>query len=101
MEKAAFFRNISNYSMLCNHSSQYKGIVVEYNVVATVVLDTKKFNSFCDNFQRSYDFLMPYMDKAIVQRSIWKCVMIKHEDTKLLVVMNHYQYPRYSAIISN
>lgn len=100
MGKAAFFRNLPNYSVLCNFTLLYKGIVAEYEEIACVTLDSKKFEEFSSNFQKEYDFLMTYIDQAIVQHDIWKCVQILHQDKKILVVMNHYQYPRYLALTS-
>lgn len=98
--KASFFRNISNYKMLYNNSTQYSGVVAEYHSIATICLKENEFANFCKNFQNSYDYLMPFIDKAVITHGVWKCVSVECGDTVVLAVMDHYQYPRYLAITS-
>lgn len=98
--KASFFRNISNYETLYNHSVRYSGVVAEYYSIATIYLEEKEFKIFCRDFQNSYDYLMPFVDKAIITHGVWKCVSVVYGDIVVLVVMEHYQYPRYLAMAS-
>lgn len=96
--KASFFRNVLNYDMLCNHSRRYNGIVAEYCSIATIPMRANEFATFCNNFQKSYTFLIPFIDKAVITHGVWKCVSIVCGYYELLIVMDHYQYPRYLAI---
>lgn len=98
--KASFFRNVSNYEMLCSNSFRYNGIVAEYCSIATICLEKKEFATFCSDFQKSYDYLIPFVDRAVITHGVWKCISIVCGDSKVLVVMDHYQYPRYLAITS-
>lgn len=98
--KARFFRNPLNYDTLRYYTSNYRGILSRYIVIATVELDEFKFKEFCCNFQCSYNFLDPYIDEAVVKNDIWKSILIKRGKDHFLVVMNHYQYPRYMALLS-
>lgn len=98
--KASFFRNVPNYEKLCYNSFNYKGIIAEYSSIATICLEEKEFVEFSDNFQKGHKCLIYYIDKAIITHKTWKCVSIVCGDIVILVVMDHYQYPRYSALLS-
>ena len=98
--KASFFRNALNYETLYNNSVRYKGIVAEYCSIATINLEENDFKLFCSNFQKSYDYLIPFIDKAVITHGVWKCISIVGKSIVMLVVMDHYQYPRYLAITS-
>lgn len=98
--KASFFRNVSNYETLYNNSTHYIGIVAEYCRIATVYLEETEFLAFCGNFQKSYEYLLPFVDKAIITNGIWNCIAVVCGNSMVLVVMDHYQYPRYLAITS-
>lgn len=98
--KASFFRNAPNYETLYNNSIHYIGVVAEYHSIATICLKESEFAYFCRDFQNSYDYLMPFIDQAIITCGVWKCVSVMCGDTTVLVVMDHYQYPRYLAITS-
>lgn len=98
--KASFFRNVSNYEMLHNNLTHYCGVVAEYRSIATICLKENEFANFCRDFQNSYDYLMPFIDKAVITHEVWKCVSVVCGDAVVLVVMDHYQYPRYVAITS-
>ncbi len=95
--KASFFRNVPNYKILFSKSDQYSGIVAEYQSIASVHLSNEAFVSFCSNFQKNYDYLIPYINTAIITKGIWRCISVVGKDTTVLVVMDHYQYPRYLA----
>mgnify|MGYP003310779299 CR=1 FL=1 len=99
--KASFFRNMPNYSTLYEHTSRYKGVVAEYHLIASIYLAKNEFTAFCDNFKNSYDYLLPYVDEAIIEHGVWKCVSVIGREREVLVVMDHYQYPRYLAISKN
>lgn len=96
--KASFFRDILNYERLHECSLRYKGIVAEYYVIQKVFLDDREFSAFCNEFRFGCKYLMPYIDSAIISKGIWKCVSITNASLEVLIVMNHYQYPRYLAI---
>lgn len=96
--KASFFRNVSNYEMLCKNTVYYKGIVAEYCLIATIYLGKKDFSEFCNDFQKSYNYLMPYIDKAVIMHGRWRCISVSNGENTVLVVMDHYQYPRYLAV---
>lgn len=98
--KASFFRNVSNYEMLRRNSFRYNGIAAEYCSIATICLKENEFVSFCSDFQKSYDYLIPFVDKAVITRGVWKCISVVCGDSAVLVVMDHYQYPRYLAMAS-
>lgn len=96
--KASFFRNVSNYEMLRSNSALYTGISAEYCSIATICLKENEFAAFCRDFQKSYDYLIPFADKAVISHGVWNCISVVCGDSKVLVVMEHYQYPRYLAI---
>ena len=96
--KASFFRNVSNYKTLYDYSTHYRGVVAEYHSIATICLKENEFTIFCRDFQNSYDYLMSFIDKAVITHGVWKCVSVVCGDSVVLVVMDHYQYPRYLAI---
>lgn len=96
--KAAFFRNMPNYDTLCEHTVHYAGNVVDYRSIANLNLEKCIFEQFCKDFKTSYDFLLPFVDDAVILHGIWYCVSVGNAERKLLVVMNHYQYPRYIAM---
>lgn len=96
--KASFFRNVANYEMLRNNSFNYNGIVAEYRSIATIWLEENEFITFCNDFQRSYDYLTPFIDKAVITHGVWMCISVMCGNCGVLVVMEHYQYPRYLAI---
>lgn len=98
--KASFFRNILNYEMLLGNSGHYSGVIAEYCSIATIYLSEEAFKDFCSNFQKSYDFLIPFVDKASIAHGVWNCISIVCGHAGVLVVMDHYQYPRYLAAIS-
>ena len=98
--QASFFRNVSNYKMLRNNSTHYSGVVAEYHSIATIYLKENESENFCSNFQNSYDYLMPFIDTAVITHGVWKCVSVMCGEAEVLVVMDHYQYPRYLAIAS-
>lgn len=98
--KASFFRNALNYEMLRSNSCRYSGIVAEYCSIATIPLQDNEFAAFCSDFQKSYDFLIPFVDKAVITHGVWICISVVCGYYEVLVVMDHYQYPRYLAIIS-
>ncbi len=60
--------------------------------------EENEFAVFCENFLSSYDYLMPFIDKAVIAHGVWTCVSVVYGDTTVLAVMDHYQYPRYLAI---
>lgn len=97
--KASFFRNVTNYESLNSNSIFYKGILVDYRSIATIRLNEKEFLDFCSDFLKSYDYLMPFIDKAVIKHGVWMCVSVVCRETEILVVMEHYQYPRYLALI--
>lgn len=101
MEKVVFFRNMKDLEMLQSHTSDYIGIVAEYHIVTTIGLSDQLFDSFCNDFQSNCCFLHPYIDDATIRHNIWNCILVTHKNSGILVVMNHYQYPRYLAILSN
>jgi len=96
--EASFFRNIPNYEILSRNSLRYTGIRAKYFSVATIYLNNEDFLRFCRDFQNSYDYLMPFIDKAVITHGVWRCVSVVCRNTVVLVVMDHYQYPRYLAI---
>ena len=96
--KASFFRNVTNYETLYNNSTHYIGVVAEYHSIATICLEENEFAVFCENFLSSYDYLIPFIDKAVIAHGVWTCVSVVYGDTTVLAVMDHYQYPRYLAI---
>lgn len=98
--KASFFRNTPNYERLSINSAHYKGIFVECCSIATICLNDKEFSDFCSDFLKSYDYLIPFIDKAVITHGVWKCVSVVCRGTMVLVVMDHYQYPRYLALTS-
>lgn len=98
--KASFFRNVLNIEMLYSNSRRYNGIVAEYCSIATMQLNDSEFAAFCHDFQKSYDFLLPFVDKAIITHGVWNCVSVVCGYCELLIVMDHYQYPRFLAIAS-
>lgn len=98
--KASFFRNVSNYKTLCDNSTHYDGVIAEYHSIAVIYLPESEFTSFCNNFQNGYDYLLPFIDEAVITHGIWKCVSIVCKEVTVLAVMDHYQYPRYLAIAS-
>lgn len=98
--KASFFRNVQNYEILYSNSCRYNGIVAEYRLIATMPLNDNEFATFCSDFQKSYDFLLPFVDKAVITHGIWWCISVVCGYHEILVVMDHYQYPRYLAIAS-
>ena len=97
--RANFFRNVSNYKMLCDNTLNYDGIVAEYEILVAIELEEKKFALFCNNFMMGYDFLTPYIHDAVMLHGKWRCVLVSNRGQKILVVMNHYQYPRYVAML--
>lgn len=96
--KASFFRNVLNYDTLCSNSTYYSGVVAEYESIATIYLKENEFANFCGDFQNGADYLIPFIDKAVITHGVWRCVSVVCRNTVLLVVMDHYQYPRYLAI---
>ena len=96
--KASFFRNVTNHKTLYNNSTHYIGVVAEYHSIATIYLEENEFAVFCENFLSSYDYLIPFIDKAVIAHGVWTCVSVVYGDTTILAVMDHYQYPRYLAI---
>lgn len=98
--KASFFRNVTNIETLRYNSVHYSGVVAEYCSVATIHLKENDFSIFCEDFQRGYDYLLPFVDEAVISHGEWKCVTIVGGNSVVLAVMDHYQYPRYLAIIS-
>lgn len=99
--KASFFRNVSNRVELLINTTHYLGIVAEYNVIKTIVLDENNYVRFCNAFQERCGFLSPFYDKAVIVNGIWRCVSITNQKEEILAAMNHYLYPRYLAILSN
>lgn len=98
--KVSFFRNVPNYKSLLSLSVEYIGIVAEYISIATVHLSDEDFIAFCSDFQKSYDYLIPYVDTSVIRNGTWRCVSIVGKNATVLVVMEHYQYPRYVASAS-
>ena len=98
--KASFFRNVLNYKSLSSNSFRYNGIVAEYCSIATIYLDEEEFSAFCSDFLKSRDYLLPFIDRAVITHGVWQCISVVCGDDVVLVVMDHYQYPRYLAIAS-
>lgn len=96
--KASFFRNVSDYKTLYDYSTYYRGVVAEYHSIATICLNENEFIGFCRDFWSGYDYLIPFIDEAAITHGVWKCVSVVCGDSVVLVVMDHYQYPRYLAI---
>ncbi len=98
-EHAAFFRNVSNYDILKKYSEQYRGVSGEYRIIEHIELDAKQFSVFCSDFIKGGAFLKHYFDKAVIANGIWNGVVVENKNIRILVVMNKYQYPRYTALI--
>lgn len=96
--KTSFFRNTPNYAALYEYTSRYKGVVAEYCIIASIHLKRDEFITFCDDFKSSCSFLLPYIDKAVIEHGVWKCVMVMCDEREVLVVMDNYRYPRYLAL---
>jgi hypothetical protein len=101
MGKAAFFRNAKNLEILQSRTSTFKGIVSEYQIIAEISLNKQEFDSFCMNFQYSWAFLFPFINKSFVRHNVWNCISVTCGTACILVLMNGYQYPRYLAILSD
>lgn len=99
MRRASFYRNVKNYSLLKEHQLRGKGVLAEYCIIHSIMLNKDEFKEFCKDFLMSYDFLVPYFDKALIERNIWKCVAVVNDRETILVVMNNYHYARFVAII--
>lgn len=97
--KASFFRDVPDFKSLCYYRTHRKGIIGEYCTIAVLSLNDEEIASLLSNFQQSFEYLNPFIDRAIVVHGIWNCVSIALKGWELLVVTNHYQYPRYLAIM--
>lgn len=94
----AFFRNIRNYKQLCQKTNIFRGIVAECHIIDTIVLHEDCCRDFYNNFMRSHKFLMPYIYKTKITDDIWYGVLVKYRDKQIVVVMNGYQYPRFTGL---
>ncbi len=83
--KASFFRNVTNYETLYNNSTHCIGVVAEYHSIATICLEENEFAVFCEKFLSSYDYLMPFIDKAVIAHGVWTCVSVVYGDTTVLL----------------
>ena len=57
MNTASFFRNVADYNVLCRQTALYAGVVATYHIVSTINLEEETFQTFCSNFQKSYEML--------------------------------------------
>ncbi|WP_444645265.1 hypothetical protein ACRQU7_08730 [Caproiciproducens sp. R1] len=99
--EAMFFKDVINFSELEKLTNMQKGMVYPYTIIARISLDKTKYDEFCKNFMKGYNFLYPYIDTLKVSGNIWHCLLIEHEpDVAILTMTNGYQYPRFVAIRS-
>ena len=94
-----FYRNVSSLDSLLKRMAQTKGVIAQYVVIKEINLDKITYFQFVNNFDKSYEFLYKYRDKAIIKNDVWNCIKVCSEgEREILVVMNQYVYPRYVGI---
>lgn len=104
MDKYYYFRDVSNFDELLKKSmdkSRLSNNQQETVIIKEIELKANQFNSFLKNFNRSYDFLMPYIDEMKIENGIWKSILVSNSDEGILVMSNGYNYPRFVAIYEN
>lgn len=99
MNKATFFRNVSNLDALKSLQASGGGIVGTYRIIARVVLTKTEYDLFCQNLQCGQVFLLPFIETSKIYKGIWNCLLIENtEASSILIMLNGYQYPRFVAI---
>lgn len=96
--KVVFFRNIKDFDQLRDKTVLFNGIKVECEIIKEINISEIEFKAFISNFLKSYDFLLEYVDLAIVAGDVWHGVLVRDGKNGIVVVMNGYQYPRFVGI---